>query len=50
MTRVVRVTLIIVRITGGYPMAVSMRRVTVIATNPDILSVLPFVMAGDPDR
>lgn len=43
------VTALIVRISGRYPMAVGVGRVSVIATNPGILPVLPFIVSGNPD-
>ena len=50
MTGAVRIAVLMVRVAGRHPMTVSMRRVTVIAANPDILPISPFVMARDPDR
>ena len=49
MTGAVRIAILIVRIAGRHPMTVPMGRVTVVATNPEVLSVAPFVMSGNPD-
>ena len=49
MTGIVRIALLIVRVAGRDPMTVSVGRVTVIAANPDILTIPPFVMTGNPN-
>ena len=49
MAGVVRIAALVMRITGCYPFTVPMGRVGIITANPDILPVLPFVMAGNPD-
>lgn len=49
MTGNVGIAVLIVGIAGCHPVTVPMGRVTVIAANPDILSIPPFMVTGNPD-
>ena len=49
MPGMVRIAVLIVRITGCHPVTMPMGRITVIAANPDILIIAPFVVTGNPD-
>ncbi len=49
MTGGVGIAVLIMRIAGFDPVAVTMGRITVVTPNPDVLPVPPFVMTGNPD-
>ncbi len=49
MAGVVGVAVLGVRIAGSYPVTMPMRRVAVIAADPDVLIISPFIVARYPD-
>ena len=49
MTGSVRIAVLVVRVARRHPVTVTMGRVTVIAANPDVLSIPPLIVTGNPD-
>ena len=49
MAGLVGITGLVMRVAGGDPMTVSTGRISVIAAHPYIMSVIPFVVSGNPD-
>ena len=49
MTGIIGIAVLIVRVTRSDPMTVPMGRIAVVTSDPDVLTIPPFVMTGDPD-